>query len=61
MADKKDAPKGAAKKGPEYKSFPLTAREEIGYTEQHGAKQKGDKQKVHPNTAILLKHIGVAK
>lgn len=45
----------------EYKKAALNAREEITYTATHGSKVKGDKQKVHPNTAILLKHIGVAK
>ena len=45
----------------EYKKAALNEREEITYTSNHGSKVKGDKQKVHPNTAILLKHIGVAK
>lgn len=48
-------------KGPGYKTFPLQAREEVEFIKTHGARKKGDKQKVHPNTAILLRHIGVAK
>lgn len=46
---------------PEYKTFPIYSTEEIQYSKDFGKKKAGDKEVVHPNTAILMRFIGVVE
>ena len=54
MADKKEEQK-LETYNTGYKSFPLDATEEVEFNQNFGNYSKGDKVKVHPNTAILYK------
>lgn len=44
-----------------YKAHPLDAVEEVEFKENFGPYSKGDKVKVHPNTAILYKNRKLIK
>lgn len=44
-----------------YGKFPLNALESIVFKKKHGSFKEGDTTKVHPNTAILLRHKGIAE
>ncbi len=51
---------GESKKQPKYGKFPSHDLEEVEYSKSHGVFKKGDKNMVHPNTAILLRYKGIA-
>ena len=44
-----------------YGKYPFNALEEVEYLKDSRPYVKGDKEKVHPNTAKLLRYNGIVK